>query len=213
MVSRLEIGQYPVSIRGPCLFRNGDRLVNGASDDELVARAGKGDSAAFTQLAERHGAFVYALAYRVLSSRADAQDVTQEVFIRMWRDAPQWRSGQARYRTWIYRVAFNLSLNHRQRVQRRHTQLNDLTLEDLVVETTPEQAVDEAQSKAALDQAVRSLPIQQRIALQLRYGGELSVVEVAQIMNISAKAAESLLVRARRELRSRFVSAREENIR
>jgi RNA polymerase sigma-70 factor (ECF subfamily) len=187
--------------------------VNGASDDELVARAGKGDSAAFTQLAERHGAFVYALAYRVLSSRADAQDVTQEVFIRMWRDAPQWRPGQARYRTWIYRVAFNLSLNHRQRVQRRHAQLDDLPLEDLVVETTPEQAVEEAQSKTALDQAVRSLPIQQRIALQLRYGGELSVAEVAQIMNISPKAAESLLVRARRELRSRFVSAREENIR
>jgi len=176
-----------------------------------VARAGKGDSAAFTQLVERYGGFVYALAYRVLLSRADAQDVTQEVFIRMWRDAPQWRSGQARYRTWIYRVAFNLSLNHRQRVQQRHAPLDDLSLEDLVVETTPEQAVDAAQSKAALDQAIRSLPLQQRIALQLRYGGELSVAEVAQIMNVSAKAAESLLVRARRELRSRFVSAREEN--
>jgi RNA polymerase sigma-70 factor (ECF subfamily) len=107
--------------------------------------------------------------------------------------------------------AFNLSLNHRQRVQQRHAPLDDLSLEDLVVETTPEQAVDAAQSKAALDQAIRSLPLQQRIALQLRYGGELSVAEVAQIMNVSAKAAESLLVRARRELRSRFVSAREEN--
>jgi len=210
MVLRLEIGTDPVSGRGSSPFRNGGRFVDGASDDELVARAGSGDRAAFTQLVERHSAFVHALAHRVLLSRADAQDVTQEVFIRMWRDAPRWRAGQASYRTWIYRVAFNLSLNHRQRVQQRHTLLDDLPLEDLTVETTPEQAVDEAQSKAALEQAIGSLPMQQRIALQLRYGGELSVAEVAQIMNVSAKAAESLLVRARRELRSRFVSGQEE---
>ena len=184
--------------------------MDGASDDELVARAGNGDRAAFTRLVERHSAFVHALAYRVLLSHADAQDVTQEVFIRMWRDAPRWRAGQARYQTWIYRVAFNLSLNHRQRVQQRHTPLDDLPVEDLVVETTPERAVDDAQSKAALEQAIGSLPMQQRIALQLRYGGELSVAEVGQIMKLSAKAAESLLVRARRELRSRFVSGQEE---
>ena len=210
MVPRLGIGPDPVSSRSLSLFRNGDGFVDGASDDDLVARAGKGDRSAFTELVERHSAFVYALAYRVLLSRADAQDVTQEVFIRMWRDAPRWRAGQARYQSWVYRVAFNLSLNHRQRVQQRHTPLDDLSLEDLVTETTPEQSADEAQSKAALEQAIASLPMQQRIALQLRYGGELSVAEVGQIMNVSAKAAESLLVRARRELRSRFVSEREE---
>jgi RNA polymerase sigma-70 factor (ECF subfamily) len=180
--------------------------VNGTSDDELVARAGKGDRAAFTQLVERHSSFIYALAYRILLSRTDAQDVTQEVFIRMWHEAPKWRPNKARYQTWIYRVAFNLSLNHRQRVQQQHAPLSDVPLEDMVDESTPEQIVDDAQSIASLNQAIGSLPMQQRVALQLRHGSDLSVAEVAQIMNLSIKAVESLLVRARRDLRNRFAA-------
>ena len=80
------------------------------SDAELVARARQGDEAAFEQLVLRHQRYVFNLAYRVLGDSAEAEDATQEAFVRVWRGLSGFR-GQAQFTTWLYRIVHNLCLN------------------------------------------------------------------------------------------------------
>jgi RNA polymerase sigma-70 factor (ECF subfamily) len=79
-------------------------------DTELVQRAQRGDEIAFEQLVRRHQRYVFNVACRVLNDYAEAEDITQEAFVRAWRGLPGFR-GQARFTTWIYRIVHNLCLN------------------------------------------------------------------------------------------------------
>ncbi|MGZ8369819.1 MAG: sigma-70 family RNA polymerase sigma factor, partial [Caulobacteraceae bacterium] len=78
------------------------------SDEDLVARAGRGDPAAVQALVARKLPRILALAARMLGDASEAEDVAQEVFLRVWREAPRWRPGEARFDTWMHRVALNL---------------------------------------------------------------------------------------------------------
>lgn len=170
------------------------------TDEALVAAIAQGDESAFAQLIARHGPRVLALARR-LCSAADAEDIVQEVFIRVWQEAVRWQPGKAAYSTWLYRVTLNLSLNQQQRVQARFEPLAAYESDLLCPQPNAEQRLDQEQSVNALQQALERLPQAQQIAAQLRYSTELPVAEIAQIMGLSRKAVESLLVRARQGLR------------
>src|SRR5437588_11216942 len=88
--------------------------MEGPADHELMARAAKGDGQAFRILAGRHGERALRLARRILGNEAMAEDVVQEAFLRVWVNAPRWRP-HAAFRTWFYRIVFNLALNRRRR--------------------------------------------------------------------------------------------------
>jgi RNA polymerase sigma-70 factor, ECF subfamily len=184
------------------------RLRRFTSDEALVAAMAKGDEQAFTQLVERHAPKVLALAKRLLRSTADAEDITQEVFTRAWQNAAQWRP-EAAYATWLHRITLNLSLNHQQRVQRRFESLEDHPQELPCQAPNAEQQLLQAQTGEQLQAALEKLPEAQQIAMQLRYGSEQSVADIAEIMGLSHKAVESLLVRARRGLRQQLATYQE----
>jgi RNA polymerase sigma-70 factor (ECF subfamily) len=180
--------------------------VRGHDDDELVARTATGDKTAFAELVECHGARVLALAQRILQSRADAEDIVQEVFVRSWQQAAQWKPGQAQYGTWLHRVTVNLSLNHLTRVSARfqeyaagHEDIPDSA-------PTPERALESGEIGSSVLDAVGRLPPNQRIAIGLRYSSGLSVREIGQAMSLSDKAVESLLVRAKKTLRTQLTA-------
>ena len=180
---------------------NDDGPQPGDDDDRLLQGVAEGDRSAFAKLRERHLNRVFSLALRVTGSRADAEDAAQEAFTRAWRKAASWRPGEAKFSTWLYRVTMNLCIDARRKPQ--NEQLDpELPLADPQpgAETQLMAAEQEAQVRAAM----AALPERQREAMALCYTLGLSNAEAAATMEISVKAYESLLVRAKRDIRTRL---------
>lgn len=170
-------------------------------DDRLLAGIAAGDGTAFAQLRGRHLNRIFSLALRVTGSRADAEDAAQEAFTRAWRKASTWRPGEAKFSTWLYRVTMNLCID-----ARRKPRADQLDLDLPVVD--PALGAESVLLAQEQDQQVRAamaaLPERQREAMALCYTLGLSNAEAAATMEISVKAYESLLVRAKRDIRARL---------
>ena len=166
---------------------------------ELVVRAAAGDVAAFRTLSERHLRTVAAIARRMLKDDAEAEDVAQETFLRLWRSGATLDIGPAGVRPWLRRVVSNLCID---RVRGRAR----LTVTDEVPEVAdpPRQLtrLEDDEMKRRVDTALKALPERQRLALTLFHYEGMSQIEVGAVMGISDEAVESLLGRARRQLKA-----------
>jgi RNA polymerase sigma-70 factor (ECF subfamily) len=173
----------------------------GDDDDRLLSGIAAGDRTAFQRLRERHLNRVFSLALRVTGSRADAEDAVQEAFTRAWRKAASWQPGEAKFSTWLYRVTMNLCIDARRKP--RAEQLDpDLPLRD--PSPGAEAVLLAAEQEARVRAAMAELPERQREAMALCYTLGLSNADAAETMEISVKAYESLLVRAKRDIRTRL---------
>jgi RNA polymerase sigma-70 factor (ECF subfamily) len=171
------------------------------SDEALMVRAGTGDRAACQLLVERHLGWIVSFAHRTLGNESDAEDVAQDVFLRVWATAPRWKTGAARFTTWLYRVAMNVCLDRI--AKKRETTADDLPeLADPRPE--PSVAVHDSQVAHHVSTALATLPETQRIALTLCHYQGLRNTEAADVMGVGVEALESLLARARRTLRDRL---------
>ncbi len=172
-------------------------------DVELLARIGNNEPAAVNEMVTRKLPRLLALAGRLLGDADEARDVAQESFLRIWRQAAHWRSGEARFDTWLHRVVLNLC--HDRLRRRKARPLTDEEAAELV-DSSPS-AEDQLHSQDRSDRvaaALAALPERQREAIVLQYYQELSNSDAAALMNISVEALESLLSRARRQLRSQL---------
>lgn len=173
-----------------------------ATDDALIAAVARGDEAAFARLVQRHSARALAVATRFLGSANDAEEVVQEAFWRAWNGAARWRPGAAAFSTWLHRVVINLCIDRERRAKLRRF----LSLETAPEVAAPVIAVDDRMAASGELRAVladiRRLPARQRAAVLLAGSGEHSNAGIAAALGVSEKAAESLLVRARRSLRA-----------
>lgn len=167
-------------------------------DAELLRAIAAGDRAAFDRLSRRHLDRAYGVAMRMTGSRADAEDVVQDVFLRLWLKPDSWRPGQAQFSTWLYRVVVNRCLDLKRRPKGSDLDSVD---EPQDPDANAEDSLLEAERGKALDRAVAELPERQRTAIVLTYTAGLRNAEAASAMDISVKAFEALLVRAKRELR------------
>jgi RNA polymerase sigma-70 factor (ECF subfamily) len=167
-------------------------------DAALLAGVADGDEAAFRLLVERHLSGLLVLARRMLRDAAEAEDVTQEALLRLWRSRGALEVGPYGLRPWLRRVVSNLCID-KMRSGRRLTVTDDV----------PEQAepadqltqVEERDASERVDTVVKALPDRQRMALTLFHYEGLSQIEVGRIMGVSDEAVESLLARARRRLK------------
>lgn len=167
-------------------------------DDLLLARVASNDAAAFRTLVERHVDRAYGLALRILRNPTDAEDVAQDVMLKVWTQRGSWQTGRAKFSTWLYRVVTNrcLDLHRRPRTE-------DIDQVPESADNRPD-AVDRIQRTevtSLLDTAMGQLPEQQRIALILSYTDDLRNAEIAEILETSVMAVESLLKRGRQQLR------------
>lgn len=171
----------------------------------MLARLANDESQAARELVARKLPRVLALAQRLLGQRADAEDVAQEAFVRVWKQAPTWRRGQARFDTWLHRVVLNLCHDRLRSPRVTHEQaVQDLP--DVVdAAPTPEQKLSQIQHGDRVAAALARLPTRQREALVLYHYQELPQAEVAALMEISVDALESLLRRARTQLRTQLL--------
>jgi RNA polymerase sigma-70 factor (ECF subfamily) len=172
-----------------------------STDAELMGWAASGDRAAFEVLVGRHGERTLRLALRVLGDPAEAEEVAQEAFLRAWQAAAGFDPARAQFTTWLHRITLNLAID---RTRRRAVapEAGASALAALADPAPgPEAAAAAAQDRAALAAALAQLPARQRAAIALAYEDGLSGAEAAATLNVSERALEGLLRRARLMLR------------
>ena len=175
-------------------------------DLELVERARGGQEAAFAELVARHHRRILGLAWRVAGSRAEAEEIAQDAFVRAWKALPGFR-GESRFSTWMHRITTRVALDRREVVRRREGR--EIGVEEEVLAglaAAPESGVDgdrvTARARIAL---LAGLSEAQRTAVTLHYLEDRSVIEVAQAMNVPENTVKTHLSRARAAMREAFL--------
>lgn len=168
---------------------------------ELIALCQVGDTAAFGQLVAQTQTSVYNLAYSILHNHEEAQDIVQEIYLRVWRALPNFR-GDAKFSTWLYRVVINTCLNRRRQLR---TQLSMVDSEEALRRLS---APDTDPLANALDQErneflwalVDRLPEKYRLVISLFYQQQLSYQEIADLLSLPLGTIKAHLNRAREAL-------------
>jgi RNA polymerase sigma-70 factor, ECF subfamily len=189
--------------------------VSDRDDDALMAATAAGDAQAFRILVERWSPRVQAFLVRVLAQRADAEDLTQETFVRVYRASARY-AGEGRFAAWLFRIAGNLARGELRRRRVRGWFLGTPAVDDeTVLASLPaprhfeaDGPLQDGDTRTALARALARLPERQRLAVVLRYFEDLSVRDTAAALGTSEHAAESLLARAMANLRRRLLRAR-----
>ena len=184
-----------------------------AHDKALMVRIAGGDEGALRELIEKHQGAVYGTITKMLGDPVEAQDLAQQVFVRVYRAAGSYRA-TAQFKTWIFTIVRNLVFNEHRRRSRAmlvplHLPENDgnapggavhLDPPDLA-NKTPDESALQREMLSKIDEAILALPEQQRLAIVLRRYDEFSYEQIAEILKTSVPATKSLLFRARETLR------------
>lgn len=178
----------------------------GDPDEELLSRVASGDPAAVRALVARKLPRLLSLAGRMLGDAGEAEDVAQEAFVRVWKQAPRWKPGAARFDTWLHRVALNLCYD---RLRRRREVAYAEPPEQPDDGPGPDRGLFALDTGRRVAQALMSLPDRQREAVVLCHYQELGNIEIAAAMGLSVEAVESLLGRGRRALRAALIDLKE----
>jgi RNA polymerase sigma factor (sigma-70 family) len=177
-----------------------------------VRQAQKGDKQAFGELVILHQTFVYNLALRASGNPQEAQDLTQDTFLKAWLSLPQFRL-EARFRTWLYRIVINLCYNRNPHLKRELESLSLDESQNLPVyngEGDPPHTMEVNQQRLFLHQKISELPATYQMLIQLRYHQELSYDEIANIMDMPLGTVKTGLFRAHAQLRTFLVMQNEE---
>ncbi len=170
-------------------------------DAGLVELTGQGDAEAASRLVARHLPRMTALARRMLGDSAEAEDVAQDVFLKVWTQAKRWKPGAAKFETWLHRVAINACYD---RLRKKRGVGLEAIAERADTAPDPEQTLGQTQTAQAVDAALQTLPERQRAAIALCHYQGLSNIEAAASLEISVDALESLLSRGRRALKEKL---------
>ena len=176
------------------------------TDEALVERVVAGDQRAFTEIVRRHAGRIKALALGFSGGAAEADDIVQETFWSLWRNARRWRADGPPLAAYLTRSAMNRGID----ASRRRRVRNFFGLADATDVIDPDPGADvqleAANELEAVARDIRELPERQRAAILLAADGERATGEIAEALGLSVGAVEQLLVRARRRLRSRLAA-------
>jgi RNA polymerase sigma factor (sigma-70 family) len=185
----------------------GPNMPGADSDALLLSRFAAGDQEAARILAAQLLPGVMRQAWRILGNESDAEDVAQDAMLKLWRQAGDWRAGEARASTWLYRVTHNLCID---RIRKRRPMA---PIEDIAEPPDPTPGVLErmmnSEESRVLARAILALPDRQRQALVLRHFEGISNPGIGERLECSVEAVESLLARARRQLTADMSNERE----
>ena len=176
------------------------------SDALLLRRINDGDTAATRELVEQYLDKIVNYSARMLGDRSEAEDVAQEAFFRLWQNLYKWHA-EAPVIHWLQRVSYNLCID---RLRTKKTANIDGIAEPIDLFENPAKLLYQAQVSTAVNAAIQKLPGRQRAAIVFCHQESLGNIEIAQVMEISVEAVESLLSRGRRRLRSLLEDLRPE---
>jgi len=186
-------------------------IVRPDPDADILLALARGQSRALGILMDRHLLSIKSVAWHMLGDEMMAEDIAQEVFLRAWKQAPNWQSGQAKFSTWLYRVAKNLCYDRLRKKQEVYPEvLPDMLDEAPEAAQSLEASQNHNTQKTKIEHAMKNLPKRQRMAIVLCHYRELSQIEAADIMEISVRAYESLLARGRKNLKQQLLPHKSE---
>jgi RNA polymerase sigma-70 factor (ECF subfamily) len=183
-----------------------EREAANQRDVELMCRVRDGDLRAFEELVSIHQRTVIATVAKMLGSPSEAEDIAQQVFIRIWKSASRYEP-QAKFTTWLFTITRNLVFNEVRRRQRKPTvsvQEREETTHRVIEDahgSSPDEDLLHAELEAAVDRAIAALPEKQRLAVILRRYEDMPYEEIGTVLSMSVPAVKSLLFRARTELK------------
>ena len=178
--------------------------VENKRDVTLMRLIGSGDEEAMRELVKRHQNRVYGTIARMLGSERDAEDLAQQVFVRVWKSAGRYQPS-AKFTTWLFKIVRNLIFSETRR--RGRADLNNPVDEEMRddQEKTPSAEILDKEKMAAIQSAIDALPEQQRMAIILRRYEEMPYEEMAVVLKQTVLGVKSLLFRARTALRESLV--------
>ncbi len=188
------------------------------SDNDLIKGIRENNEDAFRLLVERYQDMVFRTCYGFLKFKEDAEDVTQEVFIKVYRKIKEFR-GDSELSTWLYRIAINMSINALRKNKRRmifqsfeglFNYSNSKITNGISYEPSTEEIFERKQKEMLINKAIHSLPLKQKTAFILHKYDELPQQEIAIIMQTSISAVESLIHRAKQSLQKKLISIKKE---
>jgi RNA polymerase sigma-70 factor (ECF subfamily) len=172
---------------------------------EAIARAIQGDRQAFRVIVENHQSFAYAVAYRMVGNRAEAEDIAQEAFIRLWKNISKYRT-DVKLSTWLYKIVTNLCLDFlkspHNRQREHHHGLEHAG--DVQTITTPDSILAGKELRLEIEKATETLPPLQKAVFVLRDLESLSVAETCEILSLTADKVKSNLFHARKNIAERL---------
>jgi len=178
------------------------------TDESLILCVGQGDLAAFECLVRRHQLSALRMARRFLGDEHEAEDLAQEAFLQIYRQAHRYNPNAASFKTWFFTILANLCRNA---LKKRRLVYYDKPPENILDTNDPDSALELSEQRRALARAIFNLPLNQRLAFILCHYEEFSYAEAARSLDLSVKAVESLLVRAKRSLREQLSDLRAES--
>ena len=183
-----------------------DSISDNEIDIALMLRVGQQDEQAFEELITRHQNAVIGTAAKMLNSTSEAEDIAQQVFIRLWKSASRYQV-KAKFTTFLYTITRNLVFSETKRKQRKKEHSLEQQQEDsyTVIEDknsqSPGEEILQAELKAKIDEAIMILPEKQRLAVIFRRYENMPYEEISDILELSVSAVKSQLFRARNTLR------------
>jgi RNA polymerase sigma-70 factor (ECF subfamily) len=188
---------------------NRERARLADDDAALVARFQRGDAAVFDTLFARHQDYAYNIVYGIVGNAEEARDLTQEVFVQVYRSLPKFRNN-SRFATWLYRIAVNRAVDAARGARRwRFLPIYDepsLAAKTMESETEPHHIAERHAERDSLQKVLMRCPLTHRQVLALRYYRDMSIEEIAETIGCSVAAAKVRLHRARQVFREHYVA-------
>lgn len=171
------------------------------SDRELVEKAVAGDTQAFRVLVEKHQSFVYTLAYRIVHSAADAEDITQEAFIRLWKNLNKYRP-EIKLTTWLYKIVTNQCLDFlKSGYKKRARRMDKLEHHTAAAgDGAADQSLLDEELRLAVEKMTSDLTPKQKAVFVLRDIEDLTTEEICEALSMSAGTVKSNLYYARKKI-------------
>ncbi len=184
--------------------------ANGPADEELVLKSQQGDMHAFDELVERYHGKIYGLTYNMTSNREDAEDLTQEVFVKAFEALPRFR-GKSSFYTWLYRIAVNKTINYRKKRNRKRALSldqfdqeikTDETYHDLTTKGSPLRNISLSELQEKLNEALQHLSEKHRTVVVMHDMQGIPHDEIAKVVKASVGTVRSRLFYARRQMQA-----------
>jgi RNA polymerase sigma-70 factor (ECF subfamily) len=187
--------------------------AEGSSDAEVMLRVKTGDQAAFNYLVQKYRRPLVSFMYRMARNAAVAEDLAQEVFLRVYRSRESYEAS-AKFTTWLYRIATNLAVNHARDTRHERPEVmvsldepdeaTGMTMDLANGEMTAEQAMVRRERLMGIRRRIEALPERQRLAVVMHKYQQMDYQQIAEVLELSESATKSLLFRAYETLREQL---------